>query len=129
MLFIQRCEEICSVQGIPYVIKTGVWADSTYNAALELVDSGCTIIFSNNPNNEDYLLQAAKQCPEVAFWQADGDKETEAGIDNYHCADFIYGNEDATTEISVVVVHSNNTSNKYTIRTNQAYLGAALREL
>ena len=129
LLFIQRCEEICSVQGIPYVIKTGVWADSTYNAALELVDSGCTIIFSNNPNNEDYLLQAAKQCPEVAFWQADGNNETEAGIDNYHCADFIYGNEDATTEISLVVVHSNNTSNKYIIRTNQAYLGAALREL
>ena len=129
LLFIQGCEEICLAQGIPYIIKTGVWADNIYKTALELVDSGCTIIFSNNSNNEDYLIQAAKQCPDVVFWQAYGDKETEVGIDNYHCAEFIYGDEDANTEISVVVVHSNNTSNKLIIRTNQTYLGAALRDL
>ena len=129
LFFIQRCEEICLTQGISYIIKTGVWADSAYNAALELVDSGCTTIFSNNPNNEAYLIQAAKERPEADFWQVYGERETEVGISNYHCVDFIYGNEDATTEITVVVIHSDITSNKYIICTDQAYLGAALKDL
>ena len=55
-------------------------------AALDLVDEGCTIIFANSFGHETYLLEAAKQNPEVQFCHATGTMAHTAGLANFHNA-------------------------------------------
>ncbi len=56
------------------------------DAALDLADEGCTIIFANSFGHETYLLDAAKQCPEVQFCHATGTMAHTAGVENFHNA-------------------------------------------
>ena len=60
--------------------------DPIYEAALELVDDGCTIVFANSFGHESYLLEAAKECPEVQFCHATGTMAHTAGVENFHNA-------------------------------------------
>ena len=55
-------------------------------AALDLVDKGCTLIFANSFGHETFLLEAAKQHPEVQFCHATGTMAHTAGLDNFHNA-------------------------------------------
>ncbi len=56
------------------------------DAALDLADEGCTIIFANSFGHETYLIDAAKQCPDVQFCHATGTKAHTEKLDNYHNA-------------------------------------------
>ena len=56
------------------------------DAALDLVDEGCTVIFANSFGHETYLLDAAKQCPDVQFCHATGTMAHTAGVENFHNA-------------------------------------------
>ena len=56
------------------------------DAALDLADEGCNIIFANSFGHESYLLDAAKQCPDVQFCHATGTMAHTAGQDNFHNA-------------------------------------------
>ena len=56
------------------------------DAALDLADEGCNIIFANSFGHESYLLDAAKQCPNVQFCHATGTMAHTAGVDNFHNA-------------------------------------------
>ena len=56
------------------------------DAALDLADEGCTIIFANSFGHETYLLDAAKQCPDVQFCHATGTMAHTAGVENFHNA-------------------------------------------
>ena len=40
-------------------------SNECYEAALDLVDEGCTIIFADSFGHETFMLQAAKECPDV----------------------------------------------------------------
>ena len=55
-------------------------------AALDLVDEGCNIIFANSFGHETYLLEAAKLHPEVQFCHATGTMAHTAGLANFHNA-------------------------------------------
>ena len=55
-------------------------------AALDLVDEGCNLIFANSFGHETYLLEAAKQNPEVQFCHATGTMAHTAGLANFHNA-------------------------------------------
>lgn len=55
-----------------------------YEAACELVDDGCDIIFANSYGHETYMMQAAEENPDVEFCSATGDMAKKSGIDNYH---------------------------------------------
>ena len=57
-----------------------------YNAAAELADAGCNIIFADSFGHEDYLIQAAKEFPNVQFCHATGTKAHTEGLSNYHNA-------------------------------------------
>ena len=61
-------------------------SNDCYEAALELVDDGCTIVFANSFGHESYLLEAAKECPEVQFCHATGTMAHTAGVENFHNA-------------------------------------------
>lgn len=56
-------------------------------AARELVEQGCQIIFATSFGFEDYVLNVAKEYPEVEFCHATGFKAKQAkedGINNFH---------------------------------------------
>ena len=57
-----------------------------YDAACELVDMGCDIIFANSFGHEDYMIQAAKEFPDVEFCHATGTRAHTEGLDNFHNA-------------------------------------------
>ena len=38
-------------------------SNECYEAALDLVDEGCNVIFANSFGHETFILQAAKECP------------------------------------------------------------------
>jgi basic membrane protein A len=65
--------------------KTNIAEDeSCYDAAVDLADQGCNIIFANSFGHEDYMLQAAKEYPEVQFCHATGLKAASSGLPNVH---------------------------------------------
>ena len=70
-----------------YMIKTNIpEGQECYDAAAELADAGCALIFADSFGHEDYMIQAAKEFPEVQFCHATGTKAHTEGLDNYHNA-------------------------------------------
>ena len=57
-----------------------------YEAAADLVDQGCDIIFADSFGHEDFMIQAAKEFPEVVFCHATGTKAHTENLDNYYNA-------------------------------------------
>ena len=88
--FINGFKEACAELGIPesnYFIRSNVpEGQECYNAAAELVDAGCTYIFADSFGHEDYMIQAAKEFPNVQFCHGTGTKAHTEGLANYHNA-------------------------------------------
>ena len=88
--FINGAKQACENLGIPeenYLIKTNIpEGQECYDAAAELVDAGCGIIFADSFGHEDYMIQAAKDFPDVQFCHSTGTKAHTEGLDNYHNA-------------------------------------------
>jgi len=57
-----------------------------YEAAADLVDLGCDVIFADSFGHEDYMIKAAKEFTDVQFCHATGTKAHTEGLDNYHNA-------------------------------------------
>lgn len=88
--FINSAKAACENLGISednYIIKTNIpEGQECYDAAAELVDAGCGIIFADSFGHEDYMIQAAKEFPDVQFCHSTGTKAHTEGLDNYHNA-------------------------------------------
>ena len=85
--FIDAFNAACEATGVKGLLKTGVGEDqSAYDAAAELADSGCTVIFTDSYGHQSYILSAAEDFPEVQFTSCTGDMAQGAGLDNYHNA-------------------------------------------
>lgn len=61
-------------------------SNECYEAALDLVDEGCNIIFANSFSHESFMIEAAEECPDVQFCHATGTMAHTEGLDNYHNA-------------------------------------------
>ncbi|MBE6712145.1 MAG: BMP family ABC transporter substrate-binding protein [Ruminococcaceae bacterium] len=57
-----------------------------YDAAEELVDEGCTVIFANSFGHEPFLLKAAKKYDDVQFCHATGTMAHTEKLPNFHNA-------------------------------------------
>ena len=69
------------------IMKTGIPEGSEcYDAACELVDAGCDLVFADSFGHESYMIQAAKEFPEVQFCHATGTKAHTEKLANYHNA-------------------------------------------
>ena len=69
------------------IIKTGIpESNECYEAALDLVDEGCNIIFADSFGHEDFLIAAAKENSDVEFAHATGTKAHTEGLANFHNA-------------------------------------------
>lgn len=65
--------------------KTNIAEDqSCYDAAVDLADQGCNIIFANSFSFEDYIIQAAKKFPNIQFCHATGFKAASSKLPNMH---------------------------------------------
>ena len=85
--FINAAKEACEAAGVEYLFKTNIpEGQECYEAACELADAGCGIIFADSFGHEDYIIQAAKEFPEVQFCHATGTKAHTEGLSNYHNA-------------------------------------------
>ncbi len=70
-----------------YIIKTNIpEGNECYEAAADLVDQGCDVIFANSFGHEDFMLQAAKEFTDVQFCHATGYKAHLENVANYHNA-------------------------------------------
>ena len=85
--FINAAKEACENLGIEYTIKTNIpEGQECYDAACELADAGCNFIFADSFGHEDYMIEAAKEYPDVEFGHATGTKAHTEGLDNFHNA-------------------------------------------
>ena len=85
--FLNGAKEACEKLGVEYVIKTNVpEGNECYEAAADLADSGCNIVFADSFGHEDYMIEAAKEFPEVQFCHATGTKAHTENLPNYHNA-------------------------------------------
>ena len=76
--FINAAKEAIAALGLSeeqYLFKTNIEeGEACYDAACELADAGCNLIFADSFGHEDYMIQAAQEFPEVQFCHATGTK-------------------------------------------------------
>lgn len=85
--FIKAAEEACTELGVEIVKKTNIpESNECYEAAVDLADRGCDIIFADSFGHEQYMIQAAKEFPEVQFCHATGTMAHTENLANYHNA-------------------------------------------
>lgn len=65
--------------------KTNISEDEAcYDAAVDLADQGCNIIFATSFGHETYILQAAAEYPDIQFCHATGYQAKSSGLANVH---------------------------------------------
>ena len=85
--FLNGAMEACEKLGAEYVLKKNIpEGGECYEAAADLADSGCSIVFADSFGHEDYLIEAAKEFPDVQFCHATGTKAHTENLPNYHNA-------------------------------------------
>lgn len=85
--FYNAAIEACENLGVEYVIKTNIpEGQECYEAACELADAGCDYVFADSFGHEDYMIEAAKEYPEVQFCHATGTKAHTEQLDNFQNA-------------------------------------------
>ena len=85
--FLIGAEEACKKLGVEMITKKNIPEQSAcYDAAAELVDSGCSVIFADSFGHEDFMIQAAKEFTDVQFCHATGTKAHTANLPNFHNA-------------------------------------------
>ncbi len=58
--------------------------EEAYDAAVDLAEAGCNIIFANSFSFESYVIQAASEYPDVQFCHATGFQAASCGLSNMH---------------------------------------------
>ena len=85
--FIDAAKAACEKMGAEMVEKKNIPEDdSCKEAALDLVDQGCNVIFADSFGHEDFMIEAAKECPDVQFCHATGTKAHTENLANFHNA-------------------------------------------
>jgi len=85
--FINAAKEACEKLGVEYIIKTNIpEGQECYDAACELADEGCGFIFADSFGHEDYIIEAAKEYPDIQFAHATGTKAHTENLANFHNA-------------------------------------------
>ena len=88
--FMNAAKSACAALGFSedqFIFRTNIpEGQECYDAACELADAGCAIIFADSFGHEDFMIQAAKEFPEVQFCHSTGVKAHTEGLANYHNA-------------------------------------------
>ena len=88
--FINGAKEAIANLGLTeddYILKTNVpEGQECYETAMDMVDNGCNIIFADSFGHEPYMIDAAKENPDVQFCHSTGTRAHTEGLANYHNA-------------------------------------------
>ena len=89
--FMLAVEEACDNLGIDkdtnLLYKKDIPEDSACkDACIELVEDGCDIIFADSFGHEEFVIDVAKQYPDVQFFHATGTNAKIADVPNFHNA-------------------------------------------
>ncbi|MBR6479982.1 MAG: BMP family ABC transporter substrate-binding protein [Clostridia bacterium] len=85
--FKAACEKAGLKEGESFFIMTNIPEGAECKeAALDLADKGCTLIFADSFGHEPYMIEAAKECPDVQFCHATGTKAHTEKLANFHNA-------------------------------------------
>lgn len=85
--FINGAKAACEKLGVEYIEKTNIpESNECYEAAADMVDRGCSIVFADSFGHESFLLQAAKEFPDVQFCHATGTMAHTEKLANFHNA-------------------------------------------
>ena len=85
--FMNAAEAACKNLGVEYVFKKNIPEDQKcYDAAAELAEEGCNIIFADSFGHESYIIEAAKEFPDVQFCHSAGTLAHTENLSNYHNA-------------------------------------------
>lgn len=84
---IKGIEEAVEATGLSMdnvIMKYSVPENSAcYDAAIDLVEQGCSLVISNSYSHQSYMQQAAQECPDVTFVACTGDTANQAGLSNF----------------------------------------------
>ena len=85
--FMNAAEAACKNLGVEYVFKKNIPEDQKcYDAAAELAEEGCNIIFADSFGHEPFIIEAAKEFPDVQFCHSTGTLAHTEKLANYHNA-------------------------------------------
>ena len=85
--FIKAAKAACEALDVEYIQKVNVPEGAECKeAALDLADNGCDIVFADSFGHEPYMMEAAKECPEVEFCHATGTTAHLSDLPNFHNA-------------------------------------------
>lgn len=85
--FMNAAKKACKDLGVEYVEKTNIpESNECYEAAADLADRGCDIVFADSFGHEQYMVQAAKEFKDVQFCHATGTTAHTEKLDNFHNA-------------------------------------------
>ncbi len=86
--FINAFKAACEATGAEAVIKTNIddTNEAGRDAALDLADEGCAVVFSDSYGHGQFLMQAAEECPDVQFTSCTDDHALVSGLENFHNA-------------------------------------------
>ena len=88
--FIDAAKEAIANLGLTdadYILKTNVpEGQECYEAAVDMVDKGCNIIFADSFGHEPFIIEAAKEFPNVQFCHSTGTLAHTEKLANYHNA-------------------------------------------
>ena len=85
--FINAAKAACEKLGVEYLEKKNIPESSECKeAALDLVDRGCNIVFADSFGHEPFIAEAAAECPDVQFCHATGTTAHTSELKNLHNA-------------------------------------------
>ena len=85
--FMDAAKAACEKLGVAYELRTNIpEGEQCYETAADLADNGCSLIFADSFGHEDFMIQAAKEFPEVQFCHATGTRAHTENVPNYHNA-------------------------------------------
>ena len=88
--FIDAAKAACAALGLSedqMILRVNVPEGAEcYDTACELVEAGCDLVFADSFGHEDFMIQAAKEFPNVQFCHATGTKAHTEKLPNYHNA-------------------------------------------
>lgn len=81
---INKAVEALGKDKVQVIWKYNIGEDeAVYQEANDLIEQGCTYIFSNSYGHQSYMLQAANENPDVNFVAVTGDAAKKAGLANF----------------------------------------------
>ena len=84
---VERAAEELGLEDDQVIFKKNVpESEECYNAAADLVDQGCDVVFANSFGHESFIIKAAREFTDVQFCHATGTMAHTEKLDNFHNA-------------------------------------------